>query len=97
MAASIILPLLFPLGLPLVVSKQVKDFYESLENIPVEQWLRKWSGKRTFETIWLPLLRSKLGESYRETSAAFISHTGLRPSDATYVARFQRSLSPAES
>ncbi len=43
-----------------------------LEQIPVEHWLRRWSGDRTFETFWLPLLRSKLGNAYRDTSAAFI-------------------------
>ncbi len=43
-----------------------------MEKILVADWLTKLSGKRTFEKIWLPLLRSKLGDSYRETSAAFI-------------------------
>ena len=38
----------------------------------MEQWLTAWSGRRTFERFWLPLLRSKLGESYRHASAAFI-------------------------
>ena len=38
----------------------------------------RWSGGRTFERIWLPLLRSKLGEAYRETSAAFIWATIAR-------------------
>ena len=38
----------------------------------VEEWLTAWSGRRTFERFWLPLLRAKLGESYRESSAAFI-------------------------
>src|SRR5262249_6957224 len=37
---------------------------------------------RTFERIWLPLLRSKLGESYRETSAAFIWATIARMYEA---------------
>ena len=46
--------------------------WERLENVPVERWLSRWSGRRTFERFWLPLLRSKLGESYRESSAAFI-------------------------
>ena len=32
----------------------------------------RWSGNRTFEKIWLPLLRAKLGENYTRTSAAFI-------------------------
>lgn len=43
-----------------------------LEKEPVEQWLRRWSGDRVFERMWLPLLRSKLGENYRIASAAFL-------------------------
>jgi protoporphyrinogen oxidase len=46
--------------------------WRRLERVPVEQWLRRLSGRRTFERIWLPLLRSKLGENYKRTSAAFI-------------------------
>ena len=46
--------------------------WRQLEKIPVEDWLRAWSGNRTFEKIWLPLLRAKLGEAYTKTSAAFI-------------------------
>ena len=49
----------------------MKD-WRPLEKIPVTDWLRKLSGKRTFERIWLPLLKSKLGENYRIASAAFI-------------------------
>jgi protoporphyrinogen oxidase len=52
--------------------------WRRLENIPVADWLRRWSGKRTFEKIWLPLLKSKLGESYAKTSAAFIWATIAR-------------------
>lgn len=43
-----------------------------LESIPVADWLTRWSGRRAFERFWLPLLRSKLGDNYRQTSAAFI-------------------------
>jgi protoporphyrinogen oxidase len=46
--------------------------WQDLEDIPVGDWLTKLSGPRTFAKIWLPLLRAKLGENYRETSAAFI-------------------------
>jgi len=46
--------------------------WKKLEQVPVEDWLRAWSGNRTFEKIWLPLLRAKLGEAYTRTSAAFI-------------------------
>lgn len=44
----------------------------ALEAIPVADWLTRWSGRRAFERFWLPLLRSKLGDNYRQTSAAFI-------------------------
>jgi len=43
-----------------------------LESIPVEQWLRRWSGDRTFTKIWRPLLEAKLGSNWPRVSAAFI-------------------------
>lgn len=46
--------------------------WQRLEDVPVERWLAAWSGRRTFERLWLPLLRSKLGDSYRQASAAFM-------------------------
>jgi protoporphyrinogen oxidase len=46
--------------------------WERLEQIPVSDWLTQWSGRATYERFWLPLLRAKLGESYRDASAAFI-------------------------
>jgi protoporphyrinogen oxidase len=52
-------------------ASRVKD-WRRLEAIPVDEWLTRWSGKRTFERIWLPLLRAKLGENWRKASAAFI-------------------------
>jgi len=46
--------------------------WKALEQVSVEEWLTKLSGQRTFDKIWRPLLMAKLGEAYRETSAAFI-------------------------
>ena len=46
--------------------------WKRLEKIGVEQWLRRWSGRGTFEKIWEPLLKAKLGESYKKTAASFI-------------------------
>jgi protoporphyrinogen oxidase len=43
-----------------------------LEEVTVTDWLRRLSGERTFQRIWLPLLKSKLGDNYRIASAAFI-------------------------
>ncbi len=45
---------------------------EPLEAVPVTEWLGRLSGRRTLERIWIPLLKSKLGENYRLASAAFI-------------------------
>lgn len=61
----------FRLGLTIFVASKIKN-WKRLEGMLVEEWLKRWSGKRVFEKIWLPLLRSKLGDNYRETSAAFI-------------------------
>lgn len=44
----------------------------ALESESVEAWLRRWSGDRTFERIWRPLLEAKLGDNWRIASASFI-------------------------
>jgi protoporphyrinogen oxidase len=59
------------LGLTIVRASRIKNPLP-LERVPVETWLAKWSGRRTFEKLWRPLLRAKLGERYRDASAAFI-------------------------
>lgn len=61
----------FRLGGTIFYASRVKD-WKALEKISVEDWLTKLSGKKTFEKIWKPLLKAKLGEAYKETSAAFI-------------------------
>jgi protoporphyrinogen oxidase len=59
------------LGATIFYASRIKD-WKSLEKILVADWLERWSGRRTLHKIWLPLLRAKLGDNYRETSAAFI-------------------------
>jgi protoporphyrinogen oxidase len=59
------------LGGTLFYASRIRN-WRRLESVPVETWLRRWSGNRTFETFWRPLLRSKLGDNYRSASAAFI-------------------------
>jgi len=46
--------------------------WERLEEVPVEKWLGRHSGSRALDQFWRPLLRSKLGDDYRRSSAAFI-------------------------
>lgn len=59
------------LGLTIFAASRRKN-WRPLERALVGDWLRKWSGERTFRKIWEPLLQAKLGECYRRTSAAFI-------------------------
>ena len=59
------------MALPLLLPRRIKD-WKRLEKIPVTKWLKRWSGSNTYNKIWLPLLRAKLGESYEKTSAVFI-------------------------
>lgn len=59
------------LGGTIFYASKIKD-WRRLERILAGDWLRRWSGRHTYEKIWLPLLRAKLGENYRKASAAFI-------------------------
>ncbi|MEZ6135834.1 MAG: NAD(P)/FAD-dependent oxidoreductase [Pirellulaceae bacterium] len=61
----------FRLGLTIFLASKIRNS-SKLERIPVADWLRKMSGEKTFQKIWLPLLKAKLGEAYKRTSAAFI-------------------------
>jgi len=59
------------LGLTILYAAHLKNPM-NLEKQRVADWLIKWSGRPVVDKIWLPLLRAKLGESYRDTSASFI-------------------------
>lgn len=59
------------LALTILAASRMTD-WRKLEREPVEAWLRRWSGDRTTDRFWLPLLRSKLGEGYHDASAAFL-------------------------
>lgn len=59
------------LGATIFAASRIKN-WKKLEKVPVEKWLSRLSGKRTFNKIWKPLLKAKLGEAYQDTSAAFI-------------------------
>ena len=65
------------LGGTIFYASRLKN-WKKLEQIPVAKWLEKFSGKRTTQQMWLPLLRAKLGENYKKTSAAFIWATIAR-------------------
>jgi len=68
-----VLPLIDKMRLAgtIVYASRLKDGL-ALERIPITDWLVRLSGRRTFEKIWRPLLRAKLGDNYKRASAAFI-------------------------
>ncbi len=59
------------LGFTIFYASRITD-WRALERVPVERWLHRLSGSRVTERIWLPLLKSKLGDNYRQASAAFL-------------------------
>jgi protoporphyrinogen oxidase len=61
----------FRLGITIIIASVIKD-WKRMEGIPLERWLLRWSGKKVFQKIWLPLLKAKLGDYYKVTSASFI-------------------------
>jgi protoporphyrinogen oxidase len=65
------------LGATILHASRIRD-WKTLEKIPVAHWLEKWSGPNVLKKIWLPLLRAKLGDNYRQASAAFIWATIAR-------------------
>ncbi len=61
----------FRLGLTIFFGSKIRD-WRKMESQAVEPWLRRWSGRGTFEKIWRPLLQAKLGPAWNRVSAAFI-------------------------
>lgn len=59
------------LGATIFRASRIRDG-RTLEQIDCGEWLSRWSGRRVFERIWLPLLKSKLGPNHAIASAAFI-------------------------
>ncbi|MGB7931984.1 MAG: NAD(P)/FAD-dependent oxidoreductase [Gammaproteobacteria bacterium] len=61
----------FRLAFTILYCSRVND-WRRLEQIPVDRWLTRLSGRNTFEKLWKPLLLAKLGIQYQRVSAVFI-------------------------
>ena len=59
------------LGAGIFYTSRLND-WKRLEKIYVKTWLTRVFGRRNYEKMWEPLLRSKLGTASEKTSAAFI-------------------------
>ena len=65
------------LAATILYASRLRD-WRALEQITAADWLTKWSGRRTAELIWKPLLRAKLGDAASRVNAAFIWATIAR-------------------
>ena len=59
------------LGLTILYASRIRA-WQRLESVLASEWLARWSGRRAWERLWLPLLRAKLGDNATRASAAFI-------------------------
>ncbi len=59
------------LGVTILYASRIRA-WRRLESVLARDWLKRWSGSRAWERLWLPLLRAKLGENAERASAAFI-------------------------
>lgn len=70
---SIVKALLFP-GLGFGINKirfglvglflRLTNNWRALEKYTVDEWLKKWAGKKVYELMWEPLVMGKFGERY---------------------------------
>jgi protoporphyrinogen oxidase len=87
------------LGLTILYASRIRA-WRRLESVLASEWLVRWSGRRTWERLWLPLLRAKLGDNAGRASAAFIwaiiarmygaRRTGMKRETFVYDARVRR-------
>jgi len=61
----------FRLAMTILYCSRINN-WKRLENVTVEDFLIRHSGRTTYEKMWKPLLLAKLGESYKRVSAVFI-------------------------
>jgi protoporphyrinogen oxidase len=45
--------------------------WEWMERYTADEWLRRYMGRETYETLWQPMLIGKFGEFYREVNMAW--------------------------
>lgn len=78
---SILAALLFP-GLGWGIDKirfglvglylRITNNWKPLEKSTVDAWMRKWAGKRVYESMWLPLIEGKFGPYAKNVNMAWL-------------------------
>ncbi len=55
----------------LLSAKRIDD-WRAVDDVPLEPWLTKLSGKRTWDTVWRPLLASKFDGTHGNIPATYL-------------------------
>ena len=61
----------FRLGLTVLYAQFIRNWHR-LESISVEKWLIWLGGRRTYQNIWLPMLKAKFDGNFDDTPATYI-------------------------
>ncbi|MFQ5616736.1 MAG: NAD(P)/FAD-dependent oxidoreductase [Anaerolineales bacterium] len=66
--------------------------WQELEKHTAHEWMRKWAGRRVYQTMWEPMLIGKFGPYYKEVNMAwFWARLKARTTRlGTYVGGFQQ-------
>ncbi|RME59064.1 MAG: NAD(P)/FAD-dependent oxidoreductase [Candidatus Dadabacteria bacterium] len=57
-------------GLMVLAARWIRD-WQKLEEQTAVEWILKYAGRESYETIWKPLLKGKFGEYYQDLSAVW--------------------------
>lgn len=80
----------FRLALTVLRAQLIRN-WQRLERISAEAWLRRWSGPRTYENIWRPLLNAKFDGGFDEIPATYIWSRLVRMKSTRQGARQKES------
>lgn len=51
---------------------RITNNWRPLERSTVDAWMRKWAGKRVYESMWLPLIEGKFGPFAQDVNMAWL-------------------------
>lgn len=55
-----------------IVYAQLENDWRNMDNVPVEDWLVKVSGRGVYDKVWKPLLRAKFDTAFEGVPATYI-------------------------
>jgi protoporphyrinogen oxidase len=51
---------------------RISNNWRALEKTTVDAWMRKWAGRRVYESMWLPLVEGKFGPYAKDVNMAWL-------------------------